>query len=406
MASTRRHFLENATSAALLAKTQPSVSPPDDRASMVDVLTRVANPVLSACSERRLKKLMPVEAPHGNTADRAQFTHLEALGRLLAGMSPWLELVELSGPENDSRQHFGELARESIAAAVDPASPDFMNFNRGSQPVVDAAFLVLALLRAPRELFEKLPQRTRSQLIEALRSSRVIQPGFNNWLLFSATIEAFLARAGEHWDTMRVDYAIRQHEEWYKGDGFYGDGPQFHCDYYNSFVIHPMLLAVIETVSEFSKSWKSFGPAILARAQRYAAIQERSISPEGTYPPFGRSLAYRFGVFHLLADVALRKQLPASLAPEQVRSALVAVVTRTINAPGTFDPNGWLSVGLCGHQPEIAESYISTGSLYLCANALLPLGLPAADPFWKKPRKPWTAHGAWSGGEIAPDHAS
>jgi hypothetical protein len=111
-------------------------------------------------------------------------------------------------------------------------------------------------------------------------------------------------------------------------------------------------------------------------------------------------------VFHLLADMALRKQLPPSLAPEQVRAALVAVVTRTIKAPGTFDPNGWLNVGFCGHQPEIAEPYISTGSLYLCANALLPLGLPPADPFWNKPRKPWTAQRAWSGGEIAPDHAS
>jgi hypothetical protein len=252
MASTRRHFLENATSAALIANAQPSVSPSKDRASMLEVLTRVANPVLSACSERRLKKIMPVEAPHGNTADRAQFTYLEALGRLLAGMSPWVELAELSGPENDSRQRFAELARESIAAAVDPASPDFMNFNRGNQPVVDAAFLALALLRAPSELFEKLPQKTRSQLIEALRSSRVIQPGFNNWLLFSATVEAFLARAGEGWDAMRVDYAIRQHEEWYKGDGFYGDGPQFHCVVFTSFVFHPLLLAFVDTFSYFS----------------------------------------------------------------------------------------------------------------------------------------------------------
>ena len=47
---------------------------------------------------------------------------------------------------------------------------------------------------------------------------------------------------------MRVDYALRQHDQWYKGDGAYGDGPTFHWDYYNSFVIHPMLLDVLDVV--------------------------------------------------------------------------------------------------------------------------------------------------------------
>jgi hypothetical protein len=39
-----------------------------------------------------------------------------------------------------------------------------------------------------------------------------------------------------------VTTAVNVHETWYKGDGFYGDGPDFHWDYYNSFVIQPMLL--------------------------------------------------------------------------------------------------------------------------------------------------------------------
>jgi hypothetical protein len=30
---------------------------------------------------------------------------------------------------------------------------------------------------------------------------------------------------------------LRQHEQWYRGDGIYGDGPEFDWDYYNSFVM-------------------------------------------------------------------------------------------------------------------------------------------------------------------------
>ncbi len=381
----RRTFL---TAAAIAPAAAQQIAQQSGREYWLTVLTRVSEPVLTALSQRKLATTMPVEVPNGKVEDRRPFTYLEALGRTLAGIAPWLE----SGSEADLRSRYADLTRASIAAAVDPTSPDFMNFNRGQQPLVDAAFLALGILRAPTELWLKLDSRTRSQLIEALRSTRVIKPGFNNWLLFSATIEAFFAKIGESWDSMRVDYAVREHEQWYKGDGIYGDGPQFHWDYYNSYVIHPMLLAVLETTSKLDA-------AILARAKRYAAIEERLIAPDGSFPAIGRSLAYRCGAFHLLADMALRRQAP------DVRGALTAVIRRTMEAPGTFDTNGWLQVGLCGHQPSIAESYISTGSLYLCSTALLPLGLPASDPFWTNPAQPWTSKRVWGGQDVAADHA-
>jgi hypothetical protein len=218
-------------------------------------------------------------------------------------------------------------------------------------------------------------------------------------------VEACLCAVGERWDAMRVDYAVRQHEQWYKGDGVYGDGPDFHWDYYNSFVIQPMLLDVLAAVSPANKSWDALREPVLKRARRYAAIQERMISPEGTFPPIGRSLAYRFGVFQLLGQIALARQLPEGVSPAQVRCALTAVINRTLAAPGTFDPQGWLTVGFCGHQPSIGETYISTGSAYLCAVGLLPLGLKPDDEFWAAPARDWTAKRAWGGADLPADHA-
>jgi hypothetical protein len=376
-----------------------------DRDYWLSVMKRIADPVLTSLSQRKLKMTMPIEASHGNTEDRRKYTYLEAIGRLLTGIAPWLESGETNGTEGELRARYTELARKSIAAAVDPASPDHMNFDTGSQPVVDAAFLALGVLRAPKELWEKLDGNTKAQLVRAMQASRVIKPGFNNWLLFSATVEAFLGFAGERPDAMRIDYAVREHEQWYKGDGIYGDGPLFHWDYYNSFVIQPMLLQVLESARRWSSSWESFYPAVLARAKRYAAIQERLISPDGTFPAIGRSLAYRFGAFHLLATMASRKDLPDGIAPEQVRSALTAVMKRMTEARGTFDKNGWLQIGFCGHQPSVGEAYISTGSLYLCSAVFLPLGLRSSDPFWSAPEKPWTAKQIWNGADVPADHA-
>jgi hypothetical protein len=376
-----------------------------DRPLWIATAQRIVRPVLSACAAGRLKLLMPVEAAPGHQAGRAAVTHLEALGRSLTGISPWLELGTDDSPEGKLRGELSMLARQSIANGADPKSPDFMNFTKGGQPLVDAAFLAHALIRAPQELWQKLDAKAKANVATALKSTRVIKPGMNNWLLFAAMIEAALCSVGETWNPEPVETAFKYHMEWYKGDGAYGDGADFHWDYYNSFVIQPMLLDVLETVQKQDKRWDALHPAILARARRYAAIQERLISPEGTFPPIGRSLAYRFGVLQLLGQIALRHQLPEKVSPGQVRSAMTAVIKRMIQAPGTFDKDGWLTIGFAGHQPGIGETYISTGSLYLCTAGLLPLGLPATDEFWTDPASDWTSVRAWRGEDLASDHA-
>ena len=374
-----------------------------DRAYWIGTLRRLADPVLNNLANGTLKTRMPVEQAAG--ADRRSVSHLEAIGRLVAGIAPWLALAADDTAEGRLRRDYGRLTRLAIARAVDPASPDYLNFTKGGQPLVDAAFLAQGVLRARQPLVEALDAATRRQLIDALVATRAISPGFNNWLLFSATVEAALAVLGERWDRVRVDYALRQHEQWYKGDGTYGDGAAFHWDYYNSFVIQPMLLDVLDVCRNESAAWKDLASRVEPRARRYAAILERLIAPDGSFPAIGRSIAYRFGAFQSLAQMALRRALPEGLAPAQVRSALSAVIRRSIEAPGTFDAEGWLRIGFCGHQPGIGESYISTGSLYLCALGLLPLGLPATDEFWSAPPQPWTAVRAWSGQPFPIDRA-
>jgi hypothetical protein len=372
------------------------------REYFVQSISRIADPVLTALSKNELKKKMPVEA---KTNDRQNYTYLEAFGRLLAGMAPWLELGPDSTAEGKLRKKYIDLSVIGIRNATDPAAADYMNFYKGGQALVDAAFLSQALLRAPNQLWGRLDAKTKKNVLEALKSSRVITPGQSNWLFFSAMVEAALLQFEGSCDRMRVDYAVQQHLQWYKGDGAYGDGATFHWDYYNSFVIQPMFLEVLQALISKDKKENKIYDLELNRARRYAAVQERMISPEGTYPPIGRSLAYRFGAFQLLSKIAQMHQLPQEVLPQQVRCALYEVVKRQMEAPGTFDKEGWLQIGLVGHQPGVGEPYISTGSLYLCSEVFLVLGLPATDPFWQNPDADWTAKKAWKGEAIPIDHA-
>ena len=227
--------------------------------------------------------------------------------RLVSGIAPWIELAADETSEGRQRGEHADLTRRAIARAVDPSSPDFLNFTRdGSRG--RRGFLAQGILRAPRALRESLGATTTKQLVAALESTRAITPVFSNWLLFSATVEAALARLGAT-DRMRIDYALRQHDQWHKGDGVYGDGPAFHWDYYNSFVIQPMLLDVLDVCRDEMPAWKELAGRVEPRARRYAAI-ERLVAPDGTFPAVGRSIAYRFGAFQLLAQMALRKALP------------------------------------------------------------------------------------------------
>src|SRR5262249_16683004 len=195
--------------------------------------------------------------------------------------------------EGRLRRDSAARAVRAIARAVDPASPDFLNFTRDRQPLVDAAFLAQGILRSPRALRDGLEAASKRHLVAALESTRVITPGFNNWLLFSATVETCLKSLDANWDRTRVDYPLRAHEQWYKGDGAYGDGPDFHWDYYNSFVIHPMLVDVLDACRDESAAWTEMSLRVDARARRYAAVQERLIAPDGSFPAIGRSIAYR-----------------------------------------------------------------------------------------------------------------
>ena len=407
----RRDFLKAASASPLIAPvqstsraSQPAAAAENDRATWIVLLRKLADPVLTNLAKGTLKARMPVEQAAG--ANRQNVTHLEAIGRLLAGLAPWIELPADGTAEGKLRAEYSELARQAITRAVDPASPDYLNFTRERQPLVDAAFLGEAVLRAPRALRDSLDPSTRRNLIVALESTRIITPGFNNWLLFSATVEAALLKLGAAWDRVRVDYALRQHDQWYKGDGAYGDGPQFHWDYYNSFVIHPMLLDVLDACRDEMPAWKELSGRVDERAKRYAAVLERLVAPDGSFPAIGRSIAYRCGAFHLLASIALRRALPDGVSPSQARGALTAVIRRTLEAPETFDGNGWLRIGLSGHQPGVGETYMSTGSLYLCSVAFLPLGLDASDPFWSSAAQPWTSVKAWRGEGFPIDHAT
>lgn len=377
----------------------------DDRQYWVDLLYRTAAPILENMSKGELKKNMDVElSPTWIKGRNTNVVYLEAFGRLMAGIAPWLALPDDNTKEGKLRKKMRDWALKSYKNAVDPNSKDYLLWKGENQILCDAAYLVNSFMRAPEALWQPLDQETKQRYIEILKSLRSIRPAYNNWLLFRGMVETFLISIGESYDGYAVEVALQKMNEWYLGDGWYSDGPEYSLDYYNGYVMHPMYVEMLEVVEKKRINSPVKLELALRRMQRYNVLLERLISPEAAYPAMGRSMTYRMGAFQTLALAAWKFELPKQLSNGQVRSALTAVMKRMFANTENFTPNGYLQLGFVGHQPNIADYYTNNGSLYMTSLVFLPLGLPADHPFWTDPAQPWTSQKAWDGVPFPKDY--
>lgn len=379
-----------------------------DREYWSSLAWKMAQPVLENMARGELQAKMQTEfSPSFDNRNR-KVLYMECFGRLMAGIAPWLSLPDDGTAEGKQRAQLREWALASYKNAVDPKSPDYLCWGIGGQNLVDAAYIAESFLRAYDALWKPLDETTKQRYFTEFKKLRKIDPPYTNWLLFSSTIESFMAKAGGGFDEYRVNSACRKVEEWYTGDGWYSDGPNFAFDYYSSYVFHPMYLETLQAMVDAKVNsrldYQKYWDRELLRCQKYAIVLERFISPEGTFPVFGRSIPYRMAAMQPLALMAWYKKLPKDLSNGQVRAALTKSLHRMFDTQNNFNEGGYLTIGFCGHQPNVADWYTNNGSLYMTSLVFMPLGLLAADAFWTDVPQPWTQVKAWNGKPFPKDH--
>lgn len=376
-----------------------------DRQVWADLCYKISQPVLENMSKGNFQKDFPLELSPTWDGRDTKVAYLETFARLMAGISPWLALPDDGTPEGKQRKQLHEWAIQAYKNAVDPNSPDKITWlTNTSQPLCDASYLVGSFMRAPEATWGQLDEVTKKRYIEGLKSLRTIRPAYNNWLLFRAMVEVFFMSIGEDVDEYALSVGLQKMSEWYLSDGWYSDGPEYAMDYYNSYVMHPMMVEVVEMCKKHKFSTPISLDLAVKRMNRFNTILERFISPEGAYPAVGRSVIYRMGAFQTLAMSAWKYGLPKDLTNGSVRSALTCVMKRMFAVDGNFDDKGYLRLGFAGHQPNLANYYSNNGSLYMTSLVFMPLGLPADHPFWTAPAEPWTSQKAWSGQEFPEDY--
>ena len=375
-------------------------APLSDREYWCEQAWKMAQPVLENMAKGELQKNMKTEfSPSFDNRNR-KVVYMETFGRLMAGLAPWLALPDSAVgnsaadlKELEMRRQLREWALASYKNSVDPDSPDYLVWGASGQNLVDAAYIAESFIRAYDALWVPLDDVTKERYINEFKKLRKYEPPYTK----------------KEYDDFRVMMTIRKVEEWYVGDGWYADGPVFAFDYYSSYVFHAMYLETLQNMIDAKQNgtrleYKKYYDRALKRAQKYAIILERFISPEGTFPVFGRSSTYRMAALQPLALMAWYQKLPKELSNGQVRAALTASMHRMYDQQNNYNDGGFLTIGFCGSQPDMADWYTNNGSLYMTSLSLMPLGLPASHDFWTCPAEPWTQVKAWGGQPFPKDH--
>lgn len=80
---------------------------PVSRKYWVEVAEKIMSPVIKELSKGNLRNAMPVDVKQGQES-RRKYPYLEAFGRTLAGIAPWLELEDDNTPEGLKRKIYFE----------------------------------------------------------------------------------------------------------------------------------------------------------------------------------------------------------------------------------------------------------------------------------------------------------
>lgn len=152
-----------------------------DREVWVDIMYKMAEPVLKNMAEGTLQKNMELELSPTWDGRNQKVAYMECFGRLMAGLAPWLNLPDDDTSEGQKRKQLRQWALKAYANAVDPESPDYLGWKSGGQTLVDAAYVVESLYRGYDSLWVPLDSLTNHATSRSFRActatTRLTQTG-------------------------------------------------------------------------------------------------------------------------------------------------------------------------------------------------------------------------------------
>ncbi|MFE7115066.1 DUF2264 domain-containing protein, partial [Streptomyces sp. NPDC057654] len=388
------------------------VLPPEDR--LLSPGTGWTRAHWEAVADHLLDALPPYMSPYGAAVhppgppswSGRRVDGLEGFARSLL-----LVAVRLAGAGGaDPSDRAGRWARGLVAGTAADGPEAWPDIADGSQQIVEAAGIALSLHLSRPWLWDRLAPAEQEGVARWLGGVTGSRTRDNNHVLFKVVVEEFLCSIGALADRTGIEAGLARVDAWYRGDGWYQDGPRRRgdyrdpadgairsqagpgydagdrFDYYNAWGFHLYTLL-----------WSDIaGPAGRERATVYRARLRSFLTQyvhlfgaDGAPVHHGRSLPYRFAS---LAPVWLGAWAHDSTAdgvdgagpplPPGLTRRLASGTLRHFVRRGAPDARGLLRRGWYGAFSPGAQAYSGPGAPYAASKGFLGLLLPPEHPVW------------------------
>ena len=308
----------------------------------------------------------------GTTYNRRTI-QMEGFSRPLWALAPYW----MGGGKDSS---FAEIYRKGLIAGTDPDNSEYWG-NPGDydQRFVEMAAIACAILEVPAEVWTPLTNLQKSNLAAWLNTINQHQLPGCNWLFFMILVNLALDSVGMPCDLQNMHNALEETDKWYRGDGWYTDGPagiKPQSDYYIPWALqyYGILYSVFGQKNDPERA-----EIYRQRAVEFGRQFAYWFDENGAALPYGRSLTYRFGqcAFYSVCIFAGIEPLPLAV--------MKGIIVRNLNwwlSHKIFDRDGVLTIGYCYPQMYMAEQYNAPGSPYWGMKTFILMALPKEHPFW------------------------
>src|SRR5215211_7299164 len=312
---------------------------------------------------------------------------IESFARIASAWGAWLRnpanpaTISFDGHDIDLES----LLRQALLDGTNPSDPHtyWGDIGHLDQRIVESADIAVAIWMSRERVFNKMSADEQAQIIAWLAQVDNKGTYTDNWILFTAMAQAVRYHLGFPVPLDDLDNRLMQINEFYRGDGWYVDGPSDEFELYNAWMFgwHYLLWAWID-----GSRRPDHRQLVLERGRSFIDGFLHFFGSNGSYPAWGRSIVYRFAA---IAPFAVGHFLDIAPPDPGMLRRLSSGCIQYFYEHEMFDPEEhFVRQGYHGDFPAASEAYISPGSPYWCCHGLFALAFDAADPFWTATESP------------------
>ncbi len=312
---------------------------------------------------------------------------IESFARIASAWGAWLR-----NPANPAAIHFEgheinieSLLRQALLDGTNPSNPHtyWGDIGHMDQRIVESADIAVAIWMSRERVFNRLATAEQQQIMDWLAQVDDKGTYTDNWILFTAMVQAVRLHLGFPSPESDLDNRLMQIAEFYRGDGWYVDGPTDEFELYNAWMFgwHYLLWTWID-----GDRRPDHRDMVVQRGRSFINGFLHFFGANGSYPAWGRSIVYRFAA---LAPFAVGHFLKIAPNDPGLLRRVSSGCIRYFYKKGFFDPeHDFVRQGYHGDFPPAGEAYISPGSPYWCSHGLFALTFDPDDPFWTATESP------------------